>query len=41
MSMWVPAPSGDDGVISGSLDPLDPNATPDVLSSLGIQERES
>jgi len=40
MSICAPASFGDSGLISGFLGPLDPNATPDVLSSPDIQELE-
>ena len=40
MSICAPASSGESGVISGSLDPLDLNATPEVLSYFRVQERE-
>src|SRR5271157_365498 len=40
MSICAPASSGDSGVISDSLDPLDPDETHEILRSLGIQERE-
>jgi hypothetical protein len=37
MSNCAPASSGDSGVISDSLDPLDPDETHEILRSLGIQ----
>ncbi len=40
VSLCAPASSGESGVISGSLDPLDPNATTEVLSYFRVQEHE-